>query len=438
MSDTIVLGLGSNKPCALSHLRKAVQALDHLPQFTITSISNVYQSAALLPDNAPAAWQQPFLNIAVKCQTQLNPQTCLAIIKNLEQSLGRQITQRWAPRLIDIDILIWDDHYYQENNLTIPHKGLLDRAFALRPLLDVWPTWRHPQYPDQSLDMFQDHTDPQDTFKTNLRIKPPHIVGILNVTPDSFSDGGHFIQSEAALDQVKAMLEAGAEIIDIGAESTRPTAANIDPQTEWQRLEPILVTINQLLTTYATPFTPKISLDTRHPATLERALQLIDIAWINDVEGKHIKQFAAMLKASKLKYVMMHNLGVPPKKQQVLGDSPLTEIHDYFVNNIRTLTQAGVTTDQIIIDPGIGFGKSIWQNRLILNNISKLKCFELPILIGHSRKSFIQSINHVAANERDIETLALTLLTQQHADYLRVHNVEWTQRALTVNDWFQQ
>src|SRR3990167_2734641 len=141
----IVLVLGSNIGDRLHHLRKALQAIKAIPHLTVEQVSPVYHSEALLPDNAPLDWDQPYLNVACRCDTTLEPLALLKQLKTIEWSIGRKPEIRhWGPRILDIDILAWDDRVIKSDLLTIPHENLLERPFALWPLADVAAFWRFP------------------------------------------------------------------------------------------------------------------------------------------------------------------------------------------------------------------------------------------------------------------------------------------------------
>ena len=245
----IILGLGSNVGDRLTVLRQAVSAINAITNLRILQISPLYLSDALLPDNAPTDWDQPYINLALRCETTLAPLELLDQLKNIEWSIGRKPEKRrWGPRVLDIDILIFDHEIIQSERLTIPHSSLLERPFALWPLSDLFPDWVYPlEGPMHGLraaelvEKFGSRFTglaPLHTWQLSQQINGPRLVGILNVTPDSFSDGASYSTTEKALEQALSLVECGAEVLDIGAESTAPRATPIDPKTEWQRLEP--------------------------------------------------------------------------------------------------------------------------------------------------------------------------------------------------------
>lgn len=437
MANKIVLGLGSNIGCRLSHIRQAVEAIEENPYLIVTAVSSIYRSQALLPEAHLSEWQSPFLNMAICCQSEMAPLELLAEIKAIEKQLGRQPSKRWAPRVIDVDILAWGAENFYHPLLEIPHPQLLNRAFALTPLLEVMPDWRHPKYPDRQLSA--DQIDDQQTEKTMLRLDSPKLVGILNVTPDSFSDGGCYQDTEAALPQVQKMLQQGAEIIDIGAESTRPNNNQLlNSEQEWQRLEPVLDAIKHHLMNNDYLFQPKISVDSRHYQTFERVIKKYPINWCNDIDGKDYQQIANLLKGTDVKYVAMHHVGIPPSGERFVAGDAIDHVKVFAKKRILQLIDEGLCHDQIIFDVGIGFGKDIAQYKQLFQNITVFQSLDVPVLVGHSRKSFMNRINATLPLQRDLETSVLSvLLAQQGVDYLRVHDVDSNQRALKLLDWYQ-
>jgi 2-amino-4-hydroxy-6-hydroxymethyldihydropteridine diphosphokinase/dihydropteroate synthase len=435
----IILGLGTNQGDKLKNLRTALQELRKIPCFSVEKVSPIYISDALLTDNAPPEWNQPFLNCALRCETSLKPEELLHHTKHIEKKLGRISEGHWSPRIIDIDLLAWDDVIQQKEFCHLPHKFLHERPFALFPLSDVAPLWIYP-----APGIFQGKTAceisrqwgskfsgeaPLHTRQIAHRIDSPQLVGILNVTPDSFSDGGKFFSVENAIEQAKKLIQDGAEIIDIGAESTRPNATSIDPDTEWQRLEPILKNI------FATEFLfkPKISIDTRNAMTAEKALTLgADI--INDVSAFSDEKMQSVIAEKNCDVVFMHHVKIPEDRTQhlPLNQNPLPIIFKWAQEKISQLEKSKIAPEKIIFDVGIGFGKLAEQSLEILQNISAFRDLGVRLLVGHSRKSFMQHFTTLPSHERDLETVILSLRLANHVDFLRVHNVEQHSRGFRV------
>jgi dihydropteroate synthase len=254
------------------------------------------------------------------------------------------------------------------------------------------------------------------------------IVGIINVTPDSFSDGGAYFDADFALQAITKFIEEGADVIDIGAESTRPGATLITQAEEWQRLEPVLKLLSQFKDSGIL-----FSVDTRHAETARRALAL-GIHWINDVTGFSDLPMIAAVKSSDCKLVVMHSLGVPADKKVIMGEADVVPALLQWGNaRVDALVASGINKARIIFDPGIGFGKSSVQSLAILRDISQFKALDVPILIGHSRKSFLTEMGIQKMEERDDATLAVSQYLAQHkVDYLRVHTVARHTQMLSI------
>lgn len=250
------------------------------------------------------------------------------------------------------------------------------------------------------------------------------IMGIINLTPDSFSDGGKFADARMALDAISEMIGQGACAIDIGAESTRPGAVPVSPEEEWQRLEPVLSSLHRIKKGGAA-----FSLDTRHGESAKRALDL-GIDWINDVTGFSSPEMVAAVKASECKLVMMHSLGVPADKKITLASRNVVEtLTSWAKQRLVQLEMHGIARERILFDPGVGFGKTARQSLSIIRNVKQFSALGVPVLVGHSRKSFLADLSA----DRDDATLAASLyIASQGVDWLRVHDVARHAQMLTV------
>ena len=246
------------------------------------------------------------------------------------------------------------------------------------------------------------------------------LVGIVNITPDSFSDGGKALRPDDALAAIQQLIADGADIIDIGAESTRPGATPLTAEEEWQRLEPVLALLPR-------ESSVEFSLDTRHPYTARKALAHVD--WINDVSGFADNAMIDAVKNSQCKLVVMHSLSVPADKNIVMPESAdvIEELIAFAKQRISALEAAGIAHGRIVFDPGIGFGKTAKQSLDILHNIESFSVLGVPLYIGHSRKSFLGG----NPAERDAATLAISRDLAAHGiAYLRVHDVAAHARVL--------
>ena len=220
----------------------------------------------------------------------------------------------------------------------------------------------------------------------NLNLKSiPKIMGVLNITPDSFSDGGKFNKSHLAKKQLDNLFNSGSDLVDIGGESTRPGSKAISIKVEWRRLINILNKIDKKKI---------ISLDTRKSEIMEKGIKL-GVKLINDVSGLSFdKNSINILKKYNIPFVLQHSLGDPEKMQNnPKYKNVILDIYDFFEEKIRYLRKVGISHNNIILDPGIGFGKNLKHNIMIIKNISIYHSLGLPILIGTSRKKFIKELS---------------------------------------------
>lgn len=261
----------------------------------------------------------------------------------------------------------------------------------------------------------------------NLKIEKPIIMGILNVTPDSFYNGGKYFDFDKAIERGKEIEKQGADIIDIGGQSTRPGAKPIDEKEEIERVIPI---IKELSKEVKIP----ISCDTYRSKVAEKAISS-GAKIINDISAFNIdKNLIDFLKRSDCGYVLMHMKGTPetmqlnPYYEDVIG-----EISEFFKEKLEILYKNGIDPERIVIDPGIGFGKRVCDNLKILKNLDKFKKFNRPILIGTSRKSFIGKILNLEVEERLEGTISTNVYAfLKGANIFRVHDVKETKRALDI------
>ena len=259
-----------------------------------------------------------------------------------------------------------------------------------------------------------------------------HIMGILNVTPDSFSDGGRFNNIEAAVARAVEMVNDGAHIIDVGGESTRPGAVPASAEEELDRIIPVIEKIASIMDT-------PISVDTYKAEVAEKALEA-GAHIINDISGLTFdKNMASVAARADCPVILMHTGGRPQNMQDNPHyDSIMDEILDFLEASINSAVSAGISHEKIIADPGIGFGKRLEDNLAIIKNFGQLKVLDVPLLIGASRKSFIgQIIGSDPKNTDDrIEgsIAASVLAAASGASIVRVHDVKETNRALKIAD----
>ena len=260
----------------------------------------------------------------------------------------------------------------------------------------------------------------------------PKIMGILNVTPDSFSDGGRHDTLELATKQALRLLDEGADILDIGGESTRPGATEITVQEETLRTIPVIRAIREATKDFDAD--PLISIDTRKPSVAEAAILAGADIW-NDVSALGFDKRSPALAADLgCPVILMHAQGAPETMQDNpdYGD-PVKEIIDWLSRRVEAVVEAGVEPEKIMLDPGIGFGKRQEDNLAIFRRLVEIKALGFPLLMGASRKSFIGRIDGSNADDRIGGSLAAALWSAQAgADVLRVHDVAETVQAVKV------
>lgn len=441
----IILGIGSNLGDRLHNMRKALRLISAIPELSVLQVAPVYESDAMLPENSKPEWNIPYLNTAVSCETSLSPLQLLAKLKKIEKQIGRPDDyEKWSPRLIDIDILIWHDEIINKKHLTIPQKNSINRPFAMWPIADLNPNWQYllPEGEAQGQlakeivsrwgSRFTGKQAPFHTKQIAHRIDGAQIVGVLNITPNSFSDGGKFIKTQTAVAQAAELFYAGADIIDIGAESTRPNGVGITSTKEWRRLKKVLPAILDFWKDKK--FKPKISIDTRRTDIAEKVIDL-GVDWINDVSGFSDKKMREVVKDAGVKLVFMHSLTIPVDPNIILNSHKdiIMQLNDWAIEHIRLLESCGIDCSRLIFDPGVGFGKDASQSLEIIKRCGELHKLNLPILIGHSRKSFMNDLTYRPFKDRDLETVAMNAyLEQQKIDYIRVHDVDFTMRAKRI------
>ena len=409
MTARITLGLGSNLAPKRTHLLRAQAALE-AAGVKILRQSSVYVSPALLLPDAPPEWNQEFLNQVVEVETDLAPDALLLLLKSTEQALGRKDRGRWAPREIDLDLLDYRGIALATPTLTLPHPGIPTRDFVLLPWQESAPN------------AARAHVIAALPHITARRWRAPtQIMGILNLTPDSFSDGKN-ITPEAACEAFLRLVEEGAEIVDIGAESTRPGATPVLAEEEWERLETPLETI----VNHPDRSRVKLSIDTRHASTAARVLDY-GVEIINDVSGGEDEAMRRVLARAVCDVIVMHSLTIPADPSVTLpaDADPVATLRAWKDQREGALAAAGIDPVRIIFDPGIGFGKTAAQSLDLLARMSELVDGGGRWLIGHSRKSFLRAVG-AAENPaaRDPETLVFSRrIMDIPVDILRVHDV---------------
>lgn len=272
----------------------------------------------------------------------------------------------------------------------------------------------------------QSRLEIRDKLLTALQ-KKPLIMGILNVTPDSFSDGGHYNTQEQALQHAKTMSDAGCAIIDVGGESTRPGATIIDEDKELARITPIIEALCSKLNI-------AVSIDT-YKATVAHQAAKLGAVMINDIWGlQRDPHMANIVAETESAIVMMHNRNEVDPSLNIMDD-----ICRFFDKSLSIAHHANIPMNHIILDPGVGFSKTIEQNLACIIQIHRLQTYGLPVLLGISRKSFIGHILNNEVNDRLIGTLAANMIgLTSGASILRVHDVAEHREALAIFEAIRQ
>ena len=262
---------------------------------------------------------------------------------------------------------------------------------------------------------------------SNFNFKKTNLLGILNLTPDSFSDGGKFNTKKKGLYHAINLIKNGADLIDIGGESTRPGSKAISEKLEWNRINKIL----KLLIKKKIP----LSLDTRKSNIMHKGIKL-GVQLINDVSGlDYDVNTISVLKKYKVPFVIQHTKGLPENMQKKpIYKNVLLDIYDFFENKIKLIRSKGIKHDNIILDPGIGFGKNLKHNMSLIHNISIFHSLGFPILVGNSRKRFIKDLSGINDSELRVggTTASAIYLIMQGVQILRIHDVNEVSQGLKI------
>ena len=256
-----------------------------------------------------------------------------------------------------------------------------------------------------------------DLGSRTLDLSKPKIMGVLNITPDSFSDGGKYQSLDHALSACEKMIDEGASIIDVGGESTKPGSSPIEAGIQIDRVIPVIQSIKKNFDTI-------VSVDTGDPVVMREAIKN-GAEIVNDVYALKNTVDMDFLSGENKAICLMHMKGSPSTMQEnPVYDDLMTEIKGFLEERINFCLRAGKNRESLIIDPGFGFGKTLRHNILLLKNIEQLKYLKVPICIGISRKSFIGKITNKTINERLYGSLGATLIALQNgANIIRTHDV---------------
>ena len=285
-------------------------------------------------------------------------------------------------------------------------------------------------YPNRKTQALQNESTPREILYPGgaLHLDRTIIMGVLNITPDSFSDGGKFYAPDRAIEQAFRMLDDGADIIDVGGESTRPGAETLPLEEELKRVIPV---IQEIIKEHPEAV---ISIDTYKSAVASEALKA-GARMVNDISGLGLDpRMKEVVRDARVPVVIMHIKGTPRDMQeQPYYDDVINEIARYFRERIAGALRAGLTEQQIILDPGIGFGKRVVDNYEIIGRLEEFIRLGYPVLVGPSRKSFIDKVLNLPPGERLFGTAAaVTAAVLKGAQVVRVHDVREMKQVIKI------
>ena len=407
------LALGSNIGEIDKNIDNAIKQIKDIG-CKIIKIAPFYHTKPLLPPNADESYNKIFCNTAVEIETNFEPFEMLHKTKQIEAIMGREpIHKLWSPRIIDIDILYCEKQGFPviitTAELIIPHKGLFNRAFVLDPLSHIAP--------NLSIN--------GKNILTESKKHPLHqsaIMAIVNVNNNSFSGDGS-IDANINENKIHSLVEQRVAFIDIGAESTNPKSLPISAEEELYRLK--TADIFNIINKYKTNGV-RFSIDTYHPETAEFCIKNgFDV--INDVNGfKNTRMWKIMQENSQSEAVIMHSIVPNGDKKNVLPENAniIAILNEWAIDVEKKARENNIDKNRIIIDYGIGFGKTAKQDLFIINNLDKIDNRGFRVLIGHSMKSFMKILGAKTDAERqDMTNKISSLLTKKGVDVLRLHRL---------------
>jgi 2-amino-4-hydroxy-6-hydroxymethyldihydropteridine diphosphokinase / dihydropteroate synthase len=385
----------------------------------------------------------------IRLNGDISPLQLLAKLQDIENRMGRKKIIDKGPRNIDLDLLLYGHNTWHSEELIVPHKLMLEREFVLRPLCDLIPDQKHPFYPDKTYlehlnslekDQSMSTVTPygqSGMLRTSELYRTTRIMSILNLTPDSFSDGGrHSPEPGETISTIRDHVKSGVDILDVGGQSTRPKAPMVSAVEEMSRVIPMIDQVRSDLPQL------NISIDTfRHEVAKEALIHGASI--INDVSAGTLdsKMFETIAKHG-CTCVLMHMRGDPSNMMRHTNypDGLVATIAKELLERVAAAEAAGIRRWRIILDPGIGFAKTEKHNLEILRRLNDLRQWPglqgFPWLIGASRKGFIGRITGVTnPSERKWGTAAaVTAAVQGGADIVRVHDVEEMAKVVKMAD----
>ena len=420
----ILIALGANLPSREGAHRETLRR--SLSLLEAQGLTIVARSRIWLTEPVPRSSDPWYANQIIAVESTLPPHEVLTRLLAVEQVFGRERSIRNAPRTLDLDLITYDDHRIDTPVLTLPHPRMAERAFVLAPLAEVAPRFEHPVTGRSVQDML---SSVDQTGIRPLR-DVPLVMGVINVTPDSFSDANAFFDTSTAIRHAERLIEEGADIIDIGGESTRPGATPVSPEAEQARILPVI----RAVALEARRRGRLVCVDTRHAATMAEALDA-GASMINDVTALVDPASRRIVAAADVPVVLMHMQGKPQTMQAdpSYGDV-IAEVTQFLDMATARAVAEAIKPQHIWIDPGIGFGKTLAHNLALLDATATFARAGKKVLIGASRKAFIGRIDRDGpAGERLGGSIAAALAAAERgAHAIRVHDVEATRQALAV------
>ncbi|CAH0493050.1 unnamed protein product [Peronospora farinosa] len=426
----VYAALGTNLGNKVLNLENALAMISQMVG-PIEATSRLYTTAAQYVEDQPA-----FLNLVAQIKTELKPTKLLGAFKKIEREVGRVPSLRWGPRLIDVDILLYDNQTFkidtEEGSLIVPHERITERDFVLAPLCDLAPDLLHPVLKHSMQHLYDMLKKGERCYADPVLMLPVYknapwslgnktfVMGIVNITPDSFSDGAELESTAAAVEKALEMERAGVDIIDIGGESSRPGAEPVTEQEELRRVLPVIRGIREKSKI-------AISIDTTKANVARQAVDA-GANIVNDISaGLNDGAMLGTVAMLRVPIVLMHMRGTPKTMTGLKEyEDVVAEVAEVMSRRVAAAEAAGIYRWNIIVDPGIGFAKARFLNLKLLRKLSVFKklCQGLPLLVGPSRKGFIGEIcGRPEPKDRAWGTAATCCAAiEQGADILRVHD----------------
>ncbi|EPY49409.1 dihydropteroatesynthase/2-amino-4-hydroxy-6-hydroxymethyldihydropteridinediphosphokinase/dihydroneopterinaldolase [Schizosaccharomyces cryophilus OY26] len=426
------ISFGSNMGDRMKNIATALKSLSNIEGINLLDVSPLYETRPMYYKD-----QSLFMNGVCKIETKMSPMSLLRACQFIEQQLGRVKMIDKGPRCIDLDIVMYEDCIYESKELTIPHAGMMEREFVLRPLVALDCTLVHPatqqllltklkELPAQGVKVYATYLS--DTVKEGAVT-----MGVINITPDSFSDGS-IVTKTNVVEIAKRMVENGASILDIGGQSTRPHARTVTVQEEIDRVVPVIRAIRNA------DIQVPISVDTFEVEVAREAI-FAGANIINDVSsGTKCPEMLSFAAKAGIPICLMHMRGTPQTMNSLSNYEKdiVQEVFEELNERVQAAIKAGIPRYNIILDPGFGFAKKPEHSVALLNRFDELvkkpEFMDLQWLSGPSRKGFTgRYTNEVEPVKRIWGTAAaVTASVLKGANIVRVHDVEEMSKVITM------